>query len=388
MSKPYQLIPRPTKDNKWRLNIPPAISPSGKRERHFFKHHHEALAEANKIRMVLRDYGRSIKMLPANRLIEAIEAWDLLDELAAGVSVSGSLRRIVLAEVQKQKARQQSIILSALFDDYIAKLQQTNRSAKYIKNYRWLKGYMDFWLETKVSDITPGNIKFSLQKLPSGNFNFNLRLLRAVLNHAVKNSFLASNPALSVDFVHRPKVEVKCLHYTVVEGMVRHAQEQDIELIPPWTIGFFCGLRESELWKLHYADIRISEKYVIVPAAISKVKRKRIIPLSDNAIEWLQWYFQEATRVASPDERLMSKWTPKRLKAHRQANYEAAAGEGMKWQANCKRRAFASHHVAAYESYDKLALVMGHSTTEMTFEHYVGAVSHEEGLAYFDIRPD
>jgi hypothetical protein len=30
---------------------------------------------------------------------------------------------------------------------------------------------------------------------------------------------------------------------------------------------------------------------------------------------------------------------------------------------------------------------MGHSSTEMSFEHYVGAVSHEAGLAHFQIRP-
>jgi len=195
---------------------------------------------------------------------------------------------------------------------------------------------------------------------------------------------------LSIDFAHRVKVEVKCLSHQVVEKMLRHAQEKDIELIPPWTIGFFCGLREAELWRLTYSNIIISEteKHVIVPAAISKVKRKRIIPLSDNAIAWMQWYFQ-ASGGTPPDgdERLMSKWSLNKLRVHRQANYEAAVGKGAKWQQNCKRRAFASHYVAATQSLDKLALAMGHSTTELTFEHYVGAVSHEEGLAYFQILP-
>jgi hypothetical protein len=86
-----------------------------------------------------------------------------------GVSASpGALRRIVLAEVNKRKAREKSITLNALFDSYIDKLRRMNRSEGYIKQYRWLRGYMDFWLETKISDITPGNIKFSLQKLPAG----------------------------------------------------------------------------------------------------------------------------------------------------------------------------------------------------------------------------
>jgi hypothetical protein len=171
MARPYSLRPHfDKKRNKWHLNLPPKVSPSGKRERRYFVHHHEALAEANRIRTIFRDYGRSIKMLPTNRLIESIEVWDLLDQLAGrGVSASpGALRRIVLAEVNKRKAREKSITLNALFDSYIDKLRRMNRSEGYIKQYRWLRGYMDFWLETKISDITPGNIKFSLQKLPAG----------------------------------------------------------------------------------------------------------------------------------------------------------------------------------------------------------------------------
>jgi site-specific recombinase XerD len=248
---------------------------------------------------------------------------------------------------------------------------------------------MDFWLETKVSDITPGNIRFSLGKLPSGYFNSELRLLRAVLTYGVTNSWLRTNPAKSVDFIHRPKVEVKCLSHLIVEKMFRHAQEHDKELIPPYVVGFMCGVRECEISKLHYSDIRIDEKYVIIPASISKIKRKRIIPLSDNAITWIQWYVHHAREGIMPqaDERLMSQWNEYSLKMSRQANYEAAAGEAMKWQQNCKRRAFASHFIAAHQDLNKLALAMGHSTTEMSFEHYVGAVSHEDGLAYFEIRP-
>jgi hypothetical protein len=95
------------------LNLPPQISPSGRRERHLFAKHHEALAEANKIRQTLHDPGRSIKMLPANRLIEAIESFEKLDEAFGGVAPFGSLGRIVLRECKAIKDREKSITLSA-----------------------------------------------------------------------------------------------------------------------------------------------------------------------------------------------------------------------------------------------------------------------------------
>jgi hypothetical protein len=149
---PHLLKPHFSKrHNKWMLNLPPKISPSGKRERRFFTHHHEALAEANRIRDVFRDYGRSIRRLPANRLIESIECWDLLAQ-AVGVSVSaGALRRIVIAELNKRKAGDKSITLAALFDDYVAKLEKTGRSDGYLKQYRWCKSYLG-------SGVTPRSV--------------------------------------------------------------------------------------------------------------------------------------------------------------------------------------------------------------------------------------
>jgi hypothetical protein len=44
MSKPYRLQPvLDKKRQKWRLDLPPQVSPSGKRERHLFTRHSEAL---------------------------------------------------------------------------------------------------------------------------------------------------------------------------------------------------------------------------------------------------------------------------------------------------------------------------------------------------------
>jgi site-specific recombinase XerC len=388
MAKPYALKPvLDHKRQKWRLDLPPQVSPSGRRERHLFKSHHEALAEANRIKGIFRDFGRSVRMLPAGRLIESIEAWQKLDEVLGGEAVPGSLRQIVLRECKAIQEREKSVTLAQLLEDYTQKLQRSQRSASYLKQFGNLKRHMDFWLDTKVSAITSGNIKFSLGKFPSGQFNADVRLLRATFAHGIKNSWLKGNPAKQLDFIHRAKVEVKSLDHLTVERMFRHAQAHNPELVPVYAIAFFCGLRESELWKLKYSAIRIAEKDVVVPAEITKTRRKRIIPLSENAIEWLQWYFERRAGVGEPEARLMHAFGPYKLRRIQLANFKAAAGECSQWQQNCKRRAFASHFVAAYQSLDRLVLAMGHSNSEMSFEHYVGAVSQAAGLAYFEIRP-
>ena len=237
MSKPYALKPvRDEKRNKWRLDLPPQVSPSGRHERHLFAKHHEALAEADRIKQTFRDFGRSVKMLPASRLIESIECWLKLDEVLGAEAAPGSLRKIAFREAKAIQERKKSITLSALIEDYIQKLHRSHSAQSYLRQYANLKRHMDFWLETKVSEITAGNIKFSIGKFPSGQFNSDLTLLRAVFEHGIKNSWLKTNPAKQLEFIHRPKVEVKSLDHLTVERMFRHAQEHDLELVAPYAI--------------------------------------------------------------------------------------------------------------------------------------------------------
>jgi integrase len=386
MAKPYLLKPTfHKKHNKWRLNLPAAISPSGKRERHLFEKHSEALAEANKIRTTFHDFGRSIKMLPANRLVEAIECWDKLDEVSGREAPSGSLRNIVWREIKVRKERAKSISLNGLFDEYLAKLKRNHRSEHYVKAFKWLRGMFKEFLEEKVSDLKATDVKYAFEELPSGQFNAQLRLIRAVFNYGVKIGYLKSNPALNLEFVYRPKVEVKPLPNEIVRGMLNDAatNSQRIELLPYLALGFGTGCREAELFKILWSDVFLAESRLLIRANVSKTKRKRYIEIPANCREWLRLYLSQTT--VQPEERIMRSFTPSKLRDARAANYKAAGGIGQEPQ-NSKRRTCASCHVALHEDYDKLSLQLGHTHSAMSLQ-YVGGVTKQQAAEYFDIRP-
>jgi hypothetical protein len=61
----------------------------------------------------------------------------------------------------------------------------------------------------------------------------------------------------------------------------------------------------------------------MVPAAITKTKEPRTVPLSENAVAWLEWFFANVHQP-DPSERLMEHWTPRRLHAARK---RTAAGQ-------------------------------------------------------------
>ena len=54
---------------------------------------------------------------------------------------------------------------------------------------------------------------------------------------------------------------------------------------------------------------------------------------------------------------------------------------------NCKRKTFATNWVAAHGDPGRLALLLGHTSTEVGFRHYVGGTTRALGLTYFEIRP-
>ena len=243
------------KRGKWRLSIPASVSQNGKRQRRWYDSIKDANAAVERFQKHRDEFGHSAKMLDPSRLLESADCWKLLDKF--GTAPPGSMRRIIIREVRARSEREKSIPLAALFDDYIAKLKRNHRSANYLKQFTWLRGYFREFLEEKVSDLKPSDVKYALEELPGGNFNSNLRLIRAVLNHGVKKGWLKSNPALQLESVYRPPVEFQALSNEVVRAMLNDCANNPkrLGLLPFLTVGLFTGIRHFELLRLKWEDI-------------------------------------------------------------------------------------------------------------------------------------
>ena len=129
------------------------------------------------------------------------------------------------------------------------------------------------FLETKVSDLKATDVRYAFEELPSGQFNAQLRLIRAVFNYGVKIGYLKSNPALNLEFVYRPKVEVKPLPNDIVRGMLNDAATERLEMLPYLALGFGTGCREAELSKILWSDVFLAESRLLIRASVSKTKR-------------------------------------------------------------------------------------------------------------------
>ena len=220
--------------------------------------------------------------------------------------------------------------------------------------------------------------------MPTGARNAHLAILRTAINFAIKKGYVSKNPVLSLEFAIRPKTEIKPLSNDLVEAMLRHAAEHEIGLLPYLTIGFFCGCREAELTKLLWSDVNLEDSHVMIRPEVSKTRRKRFPPIPANAMEWLK--LNTSASMHLPSDLIIAPYTFATLRNARRINFREAGGVGH-IPHNAKRITFATNFISAYQDIDKLALILGHTSPEMSFGHYASNVPQSVALQDFEIRP-
>jgi integrase len=124
--------------------------------------------------------------------------------------------------------------------------------------------------------------------------------------------------------------------------------------LTPWlTVGMFAGLRPEEAKRLEWLDIDFGRKHIDLPARKAKGRKRRIIPLEPNLIEWLAPY-----RPASGEGKIVQNFRWKFQAFAKAANYSP-------WPKDCLRHSYASYHLAKFENFGKTAEYMGHRSAQM-----------------------
>lgn len=175
-------------------------------------------------------------MTPA-RIATAAEAYALLDPHNI------DLLQAVRAHLEVVEQRAESVTFEAAFDRF-AELKQT-KSLKYKQEIRHTKATFSSLLGRMVCDISVRDLEPILNKLPAGSRNAKMRRLRSVFNLAIKREWIlpGSSPIARLDFVQGSRKEVEIVPVDLVTKMFEDALENDLELLPFLTLGFFCGIR-------------------------------------------------------------------------------------------------------------------------------------------------
>lgn len=267
--------------------------------------------------------------------------------------------------------------------DLLPQLLKTKKSAGVTKGYlyslgRSVRGFGEFvGAETMVSEIATRRVADYLDSLTHLSPNSRNCIgvhLRTFFNYAVACGYCASEPVGAVG---------KAKYVAAPVGIISPEQLKDVliaaepHVLPFIAIGAFAGLRVAELMRLDWAQVDLQDGFIEVTALNAKSARRRLVKILPALAAW----------IAPLAEKEGPVWPYKHaLPSYHLAGPLKAAGIKV-WPRNALRHSFASYHIAHFKDAAALALEMGHTTTQLIFQHYRQVVRSQLAEGWWNTMP-
>jgi site-specific recombinase XerD len=203
-----------------------------------------------------------------------------------------SERRKRRAEAKVRKAKE-TVTFGDFFDDtYFPQA----KAEKDLESYRREKGLFNIWIKPvigflpfkKIAPIHLEKIKSNMAKAQKSprSVQYCLAVIRQVFNHAFRNGvFSGTNP---VKKVKMPKVDngrLRFLTPTEAKSLLVKLKAESRQMWEMALLSLHCGLRASEIFRLAWVDINVSNG--LITAKDSKNTKTRYAYMTDEVKEML-----------------------------------------------------------------------------------------------------
>lgn len=285
----------------------------------------------------------------------------------------------VLMQALQQLIRQRlpltpSKSLQEVTIELLAVKASANRSKKYIGSLRqYLSLFARGQQDRPISEIKPEDIDawFTSRKECPISRRSNLGRLSALFGFAARRGYVRENICDRVEHVavdYKPPI---ILTVEQSEKLLTTCREKTPDMLPFITLGLFCGLRPSEIEALNWSAVDM--KRGLVTVTVSKVRRRRVVTIPENALEWLKLCDREKPLC------------PKRMTLRRRRRTLADAA-GFQLPQDCLRHTAASYMLARDNDAGKVAMQLGNSP-KILLTHYHELVSCGDAERFFFILP-
>jgi integrase len=284
----------------------------------------------------------------------------------------------------EERIRRCNVTIRQLTAELIQAKQRDGKARRYLESLRgYLGRFCEHFGDNLVASITPEELDGWLRDLPySPKSRLNFRQHIGVLfSHAKKRRMINENP---IEFTERPKLIDKVpeiFEPDELRVLLETARQTEPNVLPMLAIGAFAGLRDSEIQQLDWSEVRLDRGLIEVKAAKAKSARRRFVAIQPNLAAWLRPYAGLiGTVVPGADG--------KRRDAARGTLLRLRKTAGLtKWPKNGLRHSFCSYRLAATNNAALVASELGHSTSQLVYQHYRELVTPEQAEHYWNILP-
>jgi integrase len=219
--------------------------------------------------------------------------------------------------------------------------------------------------------------------------------VRALFSWAMKEGFCSMNPAEGIAKARLSEEEIGTLSVGQCEVLLRGALLKP-EMMGFVVLGLFGGLRPAEIQRLSWDAVDLREGTVIVAGSQAKTRRRRVVDLSEYALEWLRAGMPASLRAGM----ICGRYWDARWRMFRRSLGWAVGSEEKgivevrvkpihgAWPHNALRHTYASMHYAMFENEAKLQAQMGHESASMLHRHYRALKTRKEAERFWGLKPE
>jgi integrase len=345
------------------------------RNRQFFKDKAEAEAVLAQKLIEQENYGTAGLSFNERQRAEYLECVEKLHPF--GVTIRDAVN-FYLPHLQ---ASNRSCTAAELVDEVLKVKEADGASKRYLYDLRSrLTQFSESFDGKPVAEFTAPQIDEWLRSLgnketgkrlsPVTRNNFR-RVLITAFSFALGRGYCVGNPA---EQSARAKEIASPVGILTVDQTARLLENAAPELVPSIAIGAFAGLRRAELERLDWQEVDLGSGLIEVTASKAKSARRRFVKIQPNLSRWLQ-----------PHAKLSGNVTPPKYREFFDAARDAAGI--AEWPQNALRHGFASYHLARFNDAALLALELGHTNSNLVFQHYRQLVKPKQAERYWKIAP-
>lgn len=259
----------------------------------------------------------------------------------------------------------------------LAAKKAANLRPRYVRSLRIYLGMFARGREDlPISEITVETIEawFAGRTEAVTSRRGNSGRLASLFAFATRRGWMAKNPMSQLDRIRIDHKPPRILTVEQAQKLMNFAKYQCPHGLAYVTLAMLGGIRPEELEKVTWADV--GEANVTIDAAASKTRRRRIVHLRDNAVEWINFARETGAEL------------PFRLNSRTKMLRKAAPLLGFKngWPQDILRHTAASMWMADTKDVPAVARELGNSPG-ILLTHYYELVTAENAAAFWSIRP-
>jgi integrase len=345
------------------------------RNRQFFKDKEEAETVLQQKLVEQENYGTAGTSFNERQRAEYLECTEKLQPFGM------TIRDAVNFYLPHLQATKRTCTAAELVDELLEVKEADGASERYLSDLQSrLTQFAECFNGKPVAEITSAEVDQWLRSLsdketgkrlaPVTRNNFR-RVLIVAFNFAHEHGYSAGNPAEKSAKAKEIDAAVGIL---TVGETARLLESAASELVPYIAIAAFAGLRRAELERLDWREVDPQSGLIEVTAKKAKSARRRFVRIQPNLAKWLQPYAHLSGNI-----------TPANYRELLDAAREAAGIQ--EWPQNALRHSFASYHLARFNDAAALALELGHTNSNLVFQHYRQLVKPKQAERYWKIVP-